>query len=438
MEKLIQAKNNEIYYYGHSLTDLAKKYGTPLKITFLDVIKNRIMELKNSFDKAIKETNYKGKFIYLNANKANYGASEVETAYEYSDGLETSSYYDLLFTHDIFRKNNSKKLLVCNGYKLNDYIDSIVTAYNEGFDIIDVIDSMSEYLELKKKNIALKVGLRVHLASLYSEEHEVIKNDRFGLTKEEFEYIIDDIKNTKLILNTIHFHQRGFDYEEEKFKENFVKAFEEYYVYAATRVSTIENYDIGGGTPLPVDGEFDYDKWAKYVITLLHDLASKHNLKDPNLLSENGKYSQKDATVNVYKVIGIKNTDEHPWYIVDSSLLIAMPEFYALGEPIIVKPINELDKPKAKARLAGVTCDCDDVYFESNKGYIDMPISNKELFIGLLGTGSYQNSMNGKGGVHHCLLPEEKDIVIHVDDKIEVRHELQSIDDIYKLISFKK
>ena len=438
MKKLIQEKNNELCYYGFSLKDLAAKYGTPLKITFLGIIKNRICELKESFDKAIKETNYNGKFIYLNANKANYGGMEVETAYEYSDGLETSSYYDLVFTHDIFKKNHSKKLLVCNGYKVNDYIDEIEKVHNEGYNIIDVIDSMSEYLELKKRNINLEVGLRVHLPSLYSEEHEIIKNDRFGLTKEEFEFIINDIKNTKLVLNTIHFHQRGFDYEETKFKENFVKAFEEYYVYAAKRIDTIKNYDIGGVTPLPVSDDFDYDKWAKYVITLLHDLAKKNDLPDPNLLSENGKYSQKDATINLYKVIGIKNTDEHPWYIVDGSLLIAMPEFYALDEPIIVKPINELNKEKAKARLAGVTCDCDDVYFEDDKGYIEMPISDKDLYIGLLGTGSYQNSMNGKGGVHHCLLPEERDLIIHIDNKEEVRHDLQSVEEIYKIIKFEK
>ena len=151
-------------------------------------------------------------------------------------------------------------------------------------------------------------------------------------------------------------------------------------------------------------------------------------------MSENGKYSQKDATVNIYKVVGIKNTDNYPWNIVDGSLLIAMPEMYALGEPIEVRPINDLDKEMVKSYLAGITCDCDDVYFEKDKGYINLPKSD-ELYIGLMGTGSYQNSMNGKGGVHHCLLPEEKDLVIN-DGKITVRSELQTIEDIYKIMKF--
>lgn len=48
--------------------------------------------------------------------------------------------------------------------------------------------------------------------------------------------------------------------------------------------------------------------------------------------------------------------------------------------------------------------------------------------------------MNGKGGIHHCLLPEEIDLVI--DDLEEnhkeiIRHPLQSIDDVLKLNKFK-
>ena len=91
-----------------------------------------------------------------------------------------------------------------------------------------------------------------------------------------------------------------------------------------------------------------------------------------------------------------------------------------------------------EARLSSITCDCDDVYYEKDKGFIELPkLEGNDQYVGLLGTGSYQNSMNGKGGVHHCLLPEEKDLVIYTKNnklKFLVRSELQSYDDIKKLM----
>ncbi len=440
MKTLREIKNNELYYNGFNLKELAKKYGTPLKITFLDIIKEHITSLKADFDKAKKELNYKGNFIYLNANKANYGKEEIEEAFEHADGLETSSYYDLLLSFKMFKNHPEfkNKYLVPNGYKPKEYLDEIIKINNLGYNIINIIDSVNEYEYLKSSNTTLNVGLRIHIKSLYHEEDDVIENDRFGLNEEEIEYILNDLKNTSLKLTTIHFHQRGFDFEKDKFEENFNKVFK-YYVKAKAVYKSVVNFDIGGGMPLPINEGFDYYEFAKYIFKTIENVCDRYNVEVPNIISENGKFSQKDSTVNIYKVVGIKNTDKYPWNIVDGSLLIALPEMYALGEPILVMPINDIGKDEYKARLAGITCDCDDVYYIKEKGYINLPKSD-ELYIGLIGTGSYQNSMNGKGGVHHCLLPEEKDLLIYYEDdkyKERVRHNLQTIDDIYKLIDFK-
>lgn len=444
MKKEIKIINGTLHYNETNLLDLAKEYGTPLKVTFLDVIKNRIETLKNAFNKVISEESYKGKFIYLNANKANYAKEEIYEAYLHSDGLETSSYYDLLLTKDIMNLNKDmlNKYIVCNGIKKNDYITEIKNLSESNMNIITIIDSKEEYLEYKKLSVnkKLNVGIRIHLKSLYEEEGAVIHNDRFGVTDEEFEFIINDMKNqNNMMLTTIHFHQRGFDFEEDKFKLNIRKSFN-YYINASKQYDTLCNFDIGGGTPLKVNSDFDYEYFAKALISTVKEMCEENNIKHPNIISENGKYSQKDSTINIYEIVSVKNTDKTPWYVVDGSLLIAMPEMYALGEEIILSPVNDLDKPMVKCFLGGLTCDCDDVYYEKDKGHFLMPIQgDNKLYVCILGTGSYQNSMNGKGGVHHCLLPEEKDIVIKtIDGKktIYVRNELQTIEDIKRLMKF--
>lgn len=445
MKREIKVENGKLFYYNFDLEKLAKEYGTPLKITFLDLIKDRILDLKHAFDEEIIKTNYEGKFIYLNANKANYGVLEIETAYKYADGLECSSYHDLLLTKDIMDKYDDafEKYIVCNGYKKEDYIDEIIKLSESGYNIINIIDNTEEYEIIKKKTLSknLHLGLRVHLESLYTEENEIIQNDRFGVNNCEFEYIINDInKYSNLVLNTIHFHQRGFEFEKDKFIANIDKAFE-YYVKASKVVKDVRILDIGGGTPLPEYSSFDYNMWANLLLTRLKEKAAINNVPMPTIISENGKYSQKDSTVNVYEVVGVKNTDNIPWYIIDGSLLIALPEMYALGEEIAVMPVNGINNEMIKTRLAGITCDCDDIYYNKKLGYIYMPkkTENNKVYIALLGTGSYQNSMNGKGGTHHCLLPEEIDLVIHNEDytpQYNVRGKLQTIDDMKKILKF--
>ena len=440
MKQLVEEKDGKLYYNGYSLVDLAKRFGTPLTITFLDIIKERILSLKDAFEKAKIKTNYKGDFIYLNANKANYGKDEIESAFIFADGLETSSFYDLVLSLKMYEKYPlfKNKLIVCNGLKQDNYLDAVIAAHNSGYKIVTVIDDIYEYEYLKKTKLPLNIGLRIHLSSLYEPE---VPDDRFGLMDNEIDYILNDVKNTNLVLNTIHYHQRGFDFEEDKFFKNFDIAFK-YYIKAKKLYDSVIYFDFGGGTPLPIDGEFDYESYATSILKHIKDLCDKNNVDIPNLISENGKYSQKDSTVNIYKVVGTKNTGEYPWHIVDSSLLIALPEMYALGEPMLIKPINNLDKKMVKARLAGITCDCDDVYFDKSKGYFEIPDVEdpEDNYIGLLGTGSYQNSMNGKGGVHHCMLPEEKDVIIYFKNGVElvkVRKELQTIEDIYNILNIK-
>ena len=440
MKKEISIKNNSLFYNNIDLALLAKEFKTPLRVTFLDVIKKRILELKDAFDSAIIENNYQGKFIYANANKANYEYLEVREAYIHSDGIECSSYYDLLYTKDIVSKFSfgKQKPIICNGIKNNSYLDLICAMKNEGFNIIDICDNLDEYLYLKEQDVKLlEIGLRIHLPSLY----EINNDDRFGMNDNEFNFIIEDIKKIdKLKLSTIHFHQRGFEFEKDKFELNIKKAFK-YYVKAKNSVNTLINFNIGGGTPLPYNDSFDYHQYAFDTIKFIKELAKENNVIEPNIISENGKYSQKDSTINIYEVVNVKNTNKYPWYVLDGSLLIAMPEMYALGEEILVLPINNLNRPKEKARLSSLTCDCDDVYYDKKQGYIFLPkyFKGEKLYIGIFGTGSYQNSMAGKGGWHHCLLPEEKDLVIYTEDNkinYKIRSELQSIEQIKKLVHF--
>jgi len=439
--KYTEQIDERLFYNKSDLTQLAINYGTPLKITYLDLIKNKIENLKNIFDDAINEKKYSGKFIYLNANKANYSIETIGTSLIYSDGLETSSYNDLLLTIKIMKKNKAfiKKPIVCNGVKDQAYLDEIISLNKKGFDITCIIDNKKEYEYLNAKiiNSKLKVGLRVHLTSLYSDEDAVTHDDRFGLIKRDFDFLVKEIKkNKKFILTTVHFHQRGFEFNEKKFFENFKIVFENFYVNTKKEISTLTNLNMGGGTPILLKDEFNYNSWANILLTRIQAICDEQKIATPNLVTENGKYTVKDSTVLIYEIIAQKCTDgKTPWYIINGSFFSAIAEYYEAGEDFVIEPINLLNNKMINVRLAGLTCDCDDIYYEK-KGIIKMPIINdgEKLYIAVLGCGSYQDSMQGRGGVHHCLMSEEARIIFDLNGKAKLTNKLQNIKDIMKVL----
>jgi len=437
--KHIKFLDNKLIYANCDLNKFVKQYSTPLKITFQDIIKNQIIELKKVFDDSIKAKNYKGKFIYLNANKANYSFETINIATMYADGLETSSHYDLLLTAKIL-KNNKNKKIVCNGVKDKPYLDTILKLNEQGFDITCIIDSKNEfdYLNKKLNEQKLKVGLRIHLTSLYAEDNAKTKDDRFGLIKDDLNYIIDELqKNEKFILTTIHFHQRGFSFEEPKFWDNFMLVFSQYYVQIKKQFNSLCNLNIGGGTPILLTEDFEYSKWINLMLDKVSAVCKKENINEPNIVTENGKYTVKDSTVTIYKIVATKTTDGvTPWYIIDGSFFSAIAEHYEAGEEFNIQPINLLNNKMIDVRLAGLTCDCDDIYYEEN-GTIKMPEikTGETLYIAILGCGSYQDSMQGRGGVHHCLMPEEMRLIRDLNGRYKILNKKQNILDIWRILS---
>ena len=69
--------------------------------------------------------------------------------------------------------------------------------------------------------------------------------------------------------------------------------------------------------------------------------------------------------------------------------------------------------------LGGLTCDNDDYY--DDDGQVLLPIHDpsdpEPLYLGFFHTGAYQESIGGFGGIHHCLIPQPKHILITKDEK---------------------
>ena len=416
-KRYLNCKNNQLYYNDVNLYNLVQKYGNPLKVGYTQTVKNRIEDLKFLFNKSIKLNNYKGKYYYANANKASYYAENVITAGQYADFYETSSVSDLAIVKRVLSKNIvNKKKIICNGIKDNEYFELIVQMVDEGYEILDIIDNVEEFEKLLKHNFKnkIEVGLRVKLKSIYSNNSKIAEYERFGLYDSEIDYIMSKYKlNPNIKLTTIHYHQRSSAFDLNKFKQSLQAAFE-VYAKSAKKDYNIVNFDIGGGCPYDKITEYNYYHYVETIINTLLHLSKQYGVQEPNIIQENGRYTVSDSCFNIYKITNVKK-DDIPWYIVNDSFMTSLPNTWALGEEFLILPINLLENKKIPVRLAGNTCDCDDVYYYQSQDPLILPeIKNGQtLYIGIFGMGAYQEILSGIGGIHHCLNREENDLIIY-------------------------
>jgi arginine decarboxylase len=115
--------------------------------------------------------------------------------------------------------------------------------------------------------------------------------------------------------------------------------------------------------------------------------------------------------------------------MIDSSLLLL---YLILGQSIrfIMLAVNRWNETYERVLLGGLTCDSDDYY-----NSIYLPKYNKENHCTSgFNTGAYQETIGGYGGLHHCLIPQPKHILINRDENgiiaTEVFSEQQTSDDI--------
>ena len=131
---------------------------------------------------------------------------------KFNIGLEAGSKPEL---HAVLASNiDSDSLIVCNGYKDENYIELALLAQKMGRKIFLVVEKMNELQAIarlsKKLNIRPNIGIRIKLASSGSGKWEESGGDvsKFGLNSSELLTALDFLEKNELkdCLRLIHFH----------------------------------------------------------------------------------------------------------------------------------------------------------------------------------------------------------------------------------------
>ena len=189
----------------------------PVVVRFSDILAHRLKHLHDAFAQAIAENDYQNRYTAVFPIKVNQQRLVVEEVYRYGQpfgfGLEVGSKPELLSVMTM-TADSPERLIVCNGFKDDSYLEAVIIATKLGRTIIPVVENFSELpaiLEYAEKyNVRPRIGVRVKLASEGSGKWRESAGDKskFGLFITEILEAVEILRGKDMLdcLQLVHCH----------------------------------------------------------------------------------------------------------------------------------------------------------------------------------------------------------------------------------------
>ncbi len=236
---------------------------SPVLLRFPDILDNRVEKISRCFTQAAEEYNYQAHNYVIYPIKVNQMRQVVEEIVthgkKFNIGLEAGSKPEL---HAVLATNIAENaLIICNGYKDENYVELALLAQKLGRRIYLVAEKLNEIYLIAKVAKRLKIdpnnGIRIKIASSGSGKWEESGGDqsKFGLNSSELLEALDFFEKNKMMhcLKLIHFHI-GSQITKIRRIKNALREAMQFYVQLSKMGYEIDFVDIGGGLGGDYDG----------------------------------------------------------------------------------------------------------------------------------------------------------------------------------------
>ena len=440
--------SESLHFHGINLMNVVEQFGTPLKISYLPKISQNIQRAKKWFAEAIDKNDYKNGYRYCYCTKSSHFSFVLEEALKNDISVETSSAFDIDIVKKLFEKGKVSRDIevICNGFKTDDYLEKISNLINDGFEnVMPIIDNYRE-LDKLTESIDRTFDIGIRIASEEEPKFEFYTS-RLGIGyKDIIPYYSQKIaEHPNARLKMLHFFINTGIKDTAYYWNELFKCLR---VYARLKkiAPEVDSLNIGGGLPIKTSLNFDYDYeyMINEIVSQIKKFCEEEGVDEPNIYTEFGSFTVGESGANLYKIISQKRqNDREKWDMIDSSFMTTLPDTWAISRHFIMLPLNRWEDSYERVFLGGLTCDSDDYYnSEQHTNAIYLPVfsDTKPLYIGFFNTGAYQETISGFGGVHHCLIPQPKDILINRNEDGELEYEVfseeQRPEDVLKLLGY--
>lgn len=328
----------------HSMVSGLVKRGinTPVLLRFSDMLGHRMRRIRSAFDGAMSEMSYTGGYTCVYPIKVNQQRALCEELRDFASqvgfGLEAGSKPELLAvlgltTAPRLNGESSSMQIVCNGFKDDEYIETVILATKLGRNITPVVESFHELTLIlkhaKQYGVRPRIGVRIKPSARGAGKWEDSggMRSKFGLHVSQALELMEKLKKEGMedCLKLVHFHVGSQICDIKQIKtavSELAHIYCELYRLGATGLDTI---DIGGGLGVDYDGSqsswsssmnYSLEEYATDVVYRIKAVCDQalggEGVPHPRILSESGRALVAHSSILVTDVLSASQFGADP------------------------------------------------------------------------------------------------------------------------------
>ena len=382
------SESEQLKVGGCQLSELAKKYGTPLyvidELSLRTACKTYISSLKK---------HYPGDSLVLFASKANSSLAICALIASEGLGLDAVSEGELLTALKAGVK--SEKIVFHGNNKsheeLNFAYQNNVTIVLDNQHDIDLLKKIASDGKQAKLMLRFTPGIECHT-------HEYIRtghlDSKFGFDPDEVEPVLRELKKYEWAnLTGLHAHIGSQIFEVQPHID-LAGVMTETLKLAREIGHPIVDLNIGGGLGIKYVREDDppsIEKWIEVISGAVVKSCNERNIDLPRLMCEPGRSLVANSGLTIYKigakkvVPGIRTYLSIDGGMSDNPRPITYQSLYSAC--LVDKPLNSNFE---KVTIAGKHCESGDILLKD----FSLPSCDSGDFLAVFGTGAYNYSMS--------------------------------------------
>ena len=293
----------------------------PILIRFNGILRDRLQQLRDCFQRAIDDHSYQGKYRCVFPIKVNQQRDVVQKIIQYGRefgfGLEAGSKPELLA---VVAMTDPQMPIICNGFKDDEFIQMAMFAQQIGRTVIPVVEKFTELERIVRLaaqiGVRPQIGFRVKLAARGEGRWKSSGGYRskFGLTVTEVLRALRYLEERDMAdcFHLLHFHPGSQITNIGRLKSAINEAVR-IYVDLHKRGAGLKLLDIGGGLGVDYDGSqsnaessmnYTMQEYANDVVYQVQTVCDEAGVPHPGLITESGRAIAAHHSVLVFNALG--------------------------------------------------------------------------------------------------------------------------------------